>query len=719
MNENHAMRIEIPFSLVVGTGCLTVLLATALAYILMEGKKREQERVQTTIDDANNDENNNSSLVASIDPALYPGGVITVYYATQTGTAESFARELEREGVDHGFYVHVVDIEDVQQVTDLLQNRRTTTNDNEEEQLMTSTTAIFLSATYGEGEAPDNATNFANQIKLITGIKDLHHLTIHQQESIEPSLKDLDFCVFGLGNKQYDHYNAMGKFLDAALEMLGASRIVPLGLGNDDEDLEADFENWRENQLWPALKKKYNVIPSSSLSTNSKKSILPDCPYEVIFHEEKDALMPNYDLLPEQIHSSSRHYFTAFDCPVTLVRELRSEADPGSTVHVEIDISLARHLGTNAPTSNNPLTYTTADNLAILPVNESSVVEHVAERLGYDLDTIFSVRSSSHHEWHGAPFPMPCTVRECLTRYCDLTSPPRRSDLKLLAAYCEPDSVDQKALSRMASKDGRVEYKEKILDGFVGLVNILKLCPTIQMPLEHFLSYVSPIQARYYTISSSNLVHPNSIHLTVSVTQHERKDGSMFKGMCSSHLADYKKKDTMCRPKVRVFNRPSTFRLPKDSSRPIIMIGPGTGLAPMRAFLQERWYQKTSLKQTVGANILYFGCKKETHDLIYKEELDTFVQDGILNHLRVAFSREKSEKVYVQHLLKQHADETWKYLEEDGAFLYTCGGVKMGHDVSETLAEIISSEGRLSLDEAKKYISRLSDEGRFVQELWA
>jgi NADPH-ferrihemoprotein reductase len=717
MNEYHTIRMEIPFSFVVGTGCLTVLLATALAYVLMEGKKRRQEGEKMTIDDANG-EHNIATIVTSIDPIVYPGGVITVYYATQTGTAESFARELEREGVDHGFYVHVVDIEDVLHVSDLVKNRRTTTNDNKNEQSMTST-AIFLSATYGEGEAPDNATNFVNQIKQITGIEDLHHLTT-QQESIEPSLKDLDFCVFGLGNKQYDHYNAMGKFLDTALEMLGASRITSLGLGNDDEDLEADFENWRENQLWPTLKKKYNVVPSSSMPSVLKKNTLPDCPYEVIYHEQKDSLMPNFDLLPEQIHSSSRHYFTAFDCPVTLVRELRNKDDPGSTIHVEIDISLARHLGTSPSTANNsPLTYTTADNLAVLPVNESSVVEHVAKRLGYDLDAIFSVQASPNHEWHGAPFPMPCTVRECLTRYCDLTSPPRRSDLKLLASYCVPDSVEQKALSRMASKEGRAEYKEKILDGYVGLVEILNLCPTIHMPLEHFLSYVSPIQARYYTISSSNLVHPKSVHLTVSVTQHERKNGSIFKGLCSSHLADFKKKETACRQTVRVFNRPSTFRLPKDSSRPIIMIGPGTGLAPMRALLQERWYQKTSLKMNVGANILYFGCKKESHDFIYKEELESFIQGGILDHLRVAFSREKAEKVYVQHLLKQHDDETWNYLEKEGAFLYICGGVKMGHDVCETLTEIISSKGKMSLDDGKAYLSRLSDQGRFVQELWA
>jgi len=149
------------------------------------------------------------------------------------------------------------------------------------------------------------------------------------------------------------------------------------------------------------------------------------------------------------------------------------------------------------------------------------------------------------------------------------------------------------------------------------------------------------------------------------------------------------------------------------------MIGPGTGIAPMRALLQERQYQKERLKQSVGTNILYFGCKKQSQDYIYKDELEAFQKNGILDHLRVAFSREQSQKVYVQHLLQQNAEETWKFIDNDGAHIYVCGAVMMGHDVSEVLKEIVSSQGSMSLEDAKQYLAKLSHDGRFVQELWA
>lgn len=184
----------------------------------------------------------------------------------------------------------------------------------------------------------------------------------------------------------------------------------------------------------------------------------------------------------------------------------------------------------------------------------------------------------------------------------------------------------------------------------------------------------------------------------------------MYMGICSSHLAKTKT--------VRVFNRESTFRLPKDSTKPILMIGPGTGVAPMRALLQEREYQRKSSSK-VGANVLYFGCQKESTDYIYRDELAKYQADGVLDTLYVAFSREQKEKVYVQHLLAKNGKETWDLVNQQGAYIYVCGGVKMGGDVSEALRNICVSQGKMSASEAKKYMDSLAGEGRYVQELWA
>jgi NADPH-ferrihemoprotein reductase len=353
--------------------------------------------------------------------------------------------------------------------------------------------------------------------------------------------------------------------------------------------------------------------------------------------------------------------------------------------------------------------YTTADNLGVLPINPPQVVDSVGKALGYDLDAVFSLKAANGHEWHGAPFPMPLAVRECLSRYLDLTSAPRRSDLKLLANYAT-DKLDRQVLLRLASKDGKAEYKEKITEGYVGICDLLQLCPSLQIPLEHLCSICHWLLPRYYTIASSSLVHPQSIHLTVAVTQNKRSNGRLFEGVCSTHLA----KRQAGTDTVRIIVRPSTFRLPSDTSKPILMIGPGTGIAPMRALIQERVYQKAA-----GRNILYFGCKREDLDYLYQDELMAWQANGALD-LNVAFSRANpTTKEYVQHLLQRQASETYDLIHRQGAYIYVCGGVKMGHDVTETLKQLCVEHGEMSFDQAKDYLAKLAGDGRFVQELWA
>ena len=729
------------------SGAATVLLASALAYVLWMTNKTKQH-VAASASAANTAA---ATSTITIDKTQYPGGEISVYYATQTGTAESFARTLEREGAQYGFYVHVVDLEDVS-VEDLLlvqkqkqqqQQHKDDTDNNNNDASSTTSRVIVLAATYGEGEAPDNATSFAralcekgNTQLLWERHKDNNDTTNSIPEPV--CLQGVDYCVFGLGNKQYDHYNAMGKFFDHALERVGANRILPLGMGDDDDDLENDFETWKDTQLWPTFQKLYNVSQTNVVAVSQQQQQqqqqqkLPECQYVIEYHNNNNNNKPR-KLSMDQVHGSSRHYFTAVQCPVKVVRELRSgNLEAGSTVHMEVDIS--KH--------KKQLNYHTADNLGVIPVNNNRVVESVAQSLQFhhhhhnkndniDLEQLFSLQAAPNHEWHGAPFPMPISVRDCLAQYCDLTSPPRRSDLKLLAAYAT-DPTDQKFLLRLASKEGRAEYREKILEQYTGLVQLLQKCPSIQMPLEHFLNLVPLQQTRFYTGSSSSSVHTNTIHLTVAVTQIPRPDGTMFKGVCSTYLANIMQtnsngeannKKQQQQQMIRVYNRPSTFRLPSDPSTPILMIGPGTGIAPMRALLQERAYQRTKLKLPVGSNILYFGCKKEAHDYLYREELEAWVRDGTLTTLRLAFSRDspdKKKKVYVQHLLAQDGDTLYKLIEDQGAFIYVCGGVKMGQDVAETLNQIIASHGNLSShDQAKEYLDKLSASGRFVQELWA
>ncbi len=411
--------------------------------------------------------------------------------------------------------------------------------------------AIFLMATYGEGEPTDNAVSFMRFLK--NGSTEDEEMDEGEEKKggeflIESTsqFQTLEYAVFGLGNRQYEHFNSTGKQVDSYLEKGGASRIVKLGLGDDDNDLEGDFENWKDNILWPELKKKYTPDCEFRSSTTSEATQkLPDCHYVVEF---LDGPVSKDDITTEHTQLSSKHYFTAKDASVSLKRELRDPADDGSTLHIEIDAT--------------DLKYQTADNLAILPVNDDIVVEKLAKALNYDLSAYFRLLPAKGHESKYVHlFPTPCTVHECLARYCDLLGPPRRSELKKLAAYAK-DPTCEKALLRMSSKEGKAEYKQKVMEAKIGIVDIISdLCPSISMPLEHFISVCPRLQPRYYTISSSSTVHPKSIHATVSVLSERREDGSNFKGVCSNYLSDIIKGG-----KVRAFVKDSTFRLPSDVS---------------------------------------------------------------------------------------------------------------------------------------------------------
>eukprot|EP00970_Alexandrium_tamarense_P008741 scaffold1678_cov287-Alexandrium_tamarense.AAC.7 len=227
----------------------------------------------------------------------------------------------------------------------------------------------------------------------------------------------------------------MGRFMDAALQKCGGSRIAPIGLGDDDDDLEGDFETWKDSVLWPALKERYvkeeDALAAAAVSASTKEggsaATLPSCPYRVEYLTNGSA---GQVASQDTIQTSSKHYSLAVDCPVVTRRELRDPSDPGSTVHMEIDIS--KHM--------DVMKYQTADNLGVLPKNDSSIVEAVASALKYDLDQRFTLQPNTQSDEaastkHTLPFPTPCTVRECLTRYCDLSGPPRRSDLKQFAPY--------------------------------------------------------------------------------------------------------------------------------------------------------------------------------------------------------------------------------------------------------------------------------------------
>jgi NADPH-ferrihemoprotein reductase len=628
----------------------------------------------------------------------FPAGPLHIFFGSQTGTSEGFARILSEEGRQRGFDAKMEDLEDF------------------EPNMMQSTKrAIFLMATYGEGEPTDNASKFYKWIKPA----DKDEMETAAEDN---ALFDMEFSVFGLGNSQYEHFNRMGKTTDAALERLGAERIVDYAQGDDDGNLEEDFENWKE-AMWPVLVEKYaaNVTPAGNVGSGAAEKV--SLVFNVKPLADDDALKAARASPPRtnQQASSTKYFFNNALANVAVNRELRNidsgkgkgkdkgktREDIGSTRHIEIDLN-----GTD-------LQYDTADNLAVLPENDGGAVKTLCSLMGYDANEHFTIEPTAKDFKY--PFPVPCTIKEALGSYFDLFGLPKHSLVSRLVPYVTSDK--QKAwLTDLVAKHNHSEFK-KYINGngrsFFDLVtNELDSC---KIPFVDLLHILPTIQPRYYTISSSSNVHPESVHITVSVTDYALPSGRRFRGLTSSFLQGLKAGKDAC----RVFVRASSFKLPKSISTPITMIGPGTGIAPMRALLQERGFQAaaaSSNKKARGSNTLYFGCQRSDTDYIYQDELAAFSSDngGVLDQLYVAFSREQKQKVYVQHLLTDGAAPGNLCRELDnGGYIFVCGATAMGGDVHTALLDILLKEKSMTKDRALAYLSDLQKNGRYVQELWS
>lgn len=566
--------------------------------------------------------------------------------------------------------------------------------------------AIFLMATYGEGEPTDNAIAFTKWMK-----------NAESTLSAE-TLSKLRFCVFGLGNKQYEHYNLMGKTTDKCLEQLGAVRMFEYGEGDDDATLEEDFDSWKA-KLWPALTAAFHPDAAAveEVSIRTRNGSFDSSKVKLEFKtvpagaKSDEARTVNY-ANSTKVHPSTRHFFTAPRAKILVNRELRNQkkgAEVGSTRHIEINLKEAG------------LTYHTADNLAILPENTTSNVELLAKTQGYDLDYSFCVepvRNADEESNFKAAFPTPCTVRDVLSMYLDIQGPVKQALLKHLMPYVS-DAKQTAWLMDLLHKDNRASLKRLAEDDGKNLVDLLaNELSSCKIPLADLLHIVPYIQPRYYTISSSSSCYPDIVHITVSITEYQLKSGRTFTGLTCGFL-----KDLLAggEAKCRVFVRPSSFRLPTALSTPIVMIGPGTGLAPMRALLQERKYQQEHQKgKIVSKNVLFFGCKNRDVDYIYRDELEAYQKEGVLTSFHTAFSRDSSKKVYVQNLMAEpvNAADLLHMLLKEGAYVYVCGATAMGSDVMATFVKILQEQNNMTAAQATAFVKDLQEMGRYVQELW-
>lgn len=312
------------------------------------------------------------------------------------------------------------------------------------------------------------------------------------------------------------------------------------------------------------------------------------------------------------------------------------------------------------------------DHLAVYPVNNEELVNKIGELTQKDLDIIFTLTNTDEESSKKHPFPCPCSYRSALTHYLDITMNPRTHVLKELAEYCT-DQKEKERLKLMSSTspEGKALYQQWIIHENRNIVHVLEDTPSCRPALDHLCELLPRLQPRYYSISSSPKLYPNTIHITAVVVEYVTPTGRKNKGVATTWLAQKHPENGKEPPTVPIFVRKSQFRLPTRTQTPIIMIGPGTGFAPFRGFIQERQYAHKEGKP-VGDTILYFGCRKRAEDFIYDVELNEYVNSGILK-MHLAFSRDQEKKVYVTHLLEQNSEELWRVIGENNGHIYICG----------------------------------------------
>jgi len=368
-----------------------------------------------------------------------------------------------------------------------------------------------------------------------------------------------------------------------------------------------------------------------------------------------------------------------FPAPLIACSPLNKPGSAKDTRFVSVDIT------------GSGMTYRAGDSLGVWPEN---CFEHV--------DAILRVLGLSGAEPIAIHDGRSMLLRQAMVSEYDIATP--SPELLELLAHAATDANDAAGLRDLLD--------DKPVEGLIDqphIIDILARFPSARLSAPDLVRGLKRMRPRLYSISSSPKAYPNEVHLTVGVVRYDLS-GRRRKGVASTFLADR----VLAKQPVRVFVNPSHgFAPPEDPTVPMIMVGPGTGIAPFRAFLQDR-----KATAAAGGNWLFFGDQRQASDFLYQDELDQYLQGGLLTRLDTAFSRDSDAKVYVQHRMTEHAAELWKWLE-GGAHVYVCGDAKrMAADVDRALHQVIETAGGHSAEDAKNYVAAMSKANRYQRDVY-
>uniref|UniRef100_A0A8D2DJR8 NADPH-dependent diflavin oxidoreductase 1 n=1 Tax=Sciurus vulgaris TaxID=55149 RepID=A0A8D2DJR8_SCIVU len=520
-----------------------------------------------------------------------PAPRLLVLFGSQTGTAQDVAERLGREAQRRRLGCRVQAL-DSYAVANLIR-----------EPLV-----IFVCATTGQGDPPDNMKNFWR--------------FIFRKNLPSTSLCQMDFAVVGLGDSAYAKFNFVAKKLHRRLLQLGGSALLPMCLGDDQHEL--------------GLPSKFTLqFIQEAPNPGSKESCLAS----------PESLGPPSESQP-------------FLAPMVTNQRVTGPSHFQDVRLIEFDIT------------DSGISFAPGDVVLIQPSNSAAHIQQFCQVLGLDPKQYFMLQPQELDVPCPPELPQPCSVWHLVSQYLDIASVPRRSFFELLACL-SPHKLEREKLLELSSAQGQEDLCEYCSRPRRTILEVLCDFPHTAgaIPPDYLLDLIPQIRPRAFSIASSLLVHPGRLQILVAVVQYQTRLREPRRGLCSSWLASL---DPEKGPvQVPLWVRPGGLAFPETPDTPVIMVGPGTGVAPFRAAVQER------VAQGQTGNFLFFGCRWRDQDFYWAAEWQELEKRGCLT-LVTAFSREQGQKVYVQHRLRERGPLVWELLEHRG-MLSTCQQMSRKH----------------------------------------